>query len=165
MTIPTRNGPPKSGTLDPGAIRALVDRVWDESIVPALVEYIRIPNKSPHFDEQWAEHGHMDRAVELIADWCAARRIAGLELEVVRLEGRTPLIYMEIPGTIDATVVLYGHLDKQPEMVGWSEEIPHDFLDPDFARRQEFPHWKIAAIIVTLVVSTTMWAMITAITS
>jgi acetylornithine deacetylase/succinyl-diaminopimelate desuccinylase-like protein len=100
-----------------------VSRVWDESIVPTLVEYVKIPNKSPNFDSQWAEHGHMDRAVELIAGWCRARKIEGLELEVVRLEGRTPLIYMEIPGSSDRTVLLYGHLDKQPEMTGWDKGL------------------------------------------
>jgi acetylornithine deacetylase/succinyl-diaminopimelate desuccinylase-like protein len=100
-----------------------VERVWDETIVPSLVEYVRIPNKSPHFDPQWAEHGHMDRAVDLIADWCRARPITGLSLEVVRLEGRTPLIFMEIPGSTGATVMLYGHLDKQPEMSGWREGL------------------------------------------
>jgi acetylornithine deacetylase/succinyl-diaminopimelate desuccinylase-like protein len=100
-----------------------VTHVWDETIVPTLVEYIKIPNKSPNFDPQWQEHGHMDRAVELISSWCKARKIEGMKLEVVRLAGRTPLIYMEIPGSSDRTVLLYGHLDKQPEMVGWESGL------------------------------------------
>ena len=41
----------------------------------------------------------------------------------MRLPGRTPLIYMEIPGDVDATVLLYGHLDKQPEMTGWRDGL------------------------------------------
>ncbi|MFT5050156.1 MAG: acetylornithine deacetylase/succinyl-diaminopimelate desuccinylase-like protein [Chlamydiales bacterium] len=109
--------------MDDSKALALVDRVWDDSIVPTLTRYIEIPNKSPHFDADWAEHGHMDRAVDLIADWCRERPIKGLKLEVVRLEGRTPLIFMEIPGDIDRTILLYGHLDKQPEMVGWEEDL------------------------------------------
>ncbi|HET8939337.1 MAG TPA: M20 family metallopeptidase [Polyangiales bacterium] len=102
---------------------------WDEQIVPALSQYIRIPNKSPLFDPEWEAHGHMDRAVELIADFCRARQIAGMKLEVLRLPGRTPLIFMEIPafegGGSDAedTVLLYGHLDKQPEFSGWAEGL------------------------------------------
>lgn len=100
-----------------------VEQVWDDTIVPSLVEYVRIPNKSPHFDARWAEHGHMDRAVDLIADWCRQRPIEGLSVEVVRIEDRTPLIFMEIPGSSDATVLLYGHLDKQPEMTGWREGL------------------------------------------
>jgi acetylornithine deacetylase/succinyl-diaminopimelate desuccinylase-like protein len=104
-------------------IRELVDQTWDESIVPSLVEYIKIPNKSPAFDPDWAAHGYMEQAVDLIADWCKAQDIEGLSVEVVRLEGRTPLIYMEVPGTGEDTVMLYGHLDKQPEMEGWDDDL------------------------------------------
>jgi len=114
---------PGTRILDDSKALALVDRVWDESIVPTLTRYIEIPNKSPHFDADWVEHGHMERAVDLIVDWCRARPIKDMKLEVVRLEGRTPLIFMEIPGDIDRTVLLYGHLDKQPEMVGWEDGL------------------------------------------
>jgi acetylornithine deacetylase/succinyl-diaminopimelate desuccinylase-like protein len=99
-----------------------VQRAWDADIVPALTEYIRIPAKSPMYDAKWAEHGHIDRAVRLITDWARARKIEGLELEVVRLDGRTPVILMETPGAGGQTVLLYGHCDKQPEMVGWAED-------------------------------------------
>ena len=109
--------------MDQQAASQFIESTWDESIVPALTEYIRIPNKSPHFDPQWAEHGYMDQAVQLIEAWCRGREIEGLTVEVMRLEGRTPLIYMEVPGKADDTVLLYGHLDKQPEMVGWEDEL------------------------------------------
>ncbi|MGH7401900.1 MAG: M20/M25/M40 family metallo-hydrolase [Candidatus Rokuibacteriota bacterium] len=102
--------------------RALVQRAWDGDIVPALTEYIRIPAKSPMYDAGWAEHGHIDRAVALITDWARKRRIEGLAIEVVRLEGRTPVILMEVPGRGGETVLLYGHCDKQPEMVGWAAD-------------------------------------------
>src|SRR5512143_1587195 len=102
------------------------ERIWEEEILPRLHEYILIPNKSPAFEPDWAAQGHMERAVRLVAGWCEsqAKHIPGLKVEVVRLknekgEERTPVIYLEIPGTGDDTVVLYGHLDKQPEMVGW----------------------------------------------
>ena len=95
-----------SATLDPGSLRAHVAREFEATIVPTLVEYVRIPNKSPHFDPDWAAHGHMHRAVELIADWCRARPIEGLTVEVVELDGRTPVILMEIPGTAPGTVLL-----------------------------------------------------------
>ena len=102
-----------------------IDRLWDEEVVPTLVEYIRIPNKSPAFDADWAAHGHMDKAVELLEGW--ARRkleaLKGATLEVIRLEGRTPVILIDIPGQGPDCVLLYGHLDKQPEMVGWSEGL------------------------------------------
>ena len=113
---------------DTDQVEAFVRRQWDESIVPELIEYIRIPNRSPSFDADWAAAGHMDRAVELVAGWCSrtgTTQIDGLKVEVVRLEGRTPLIFMEAPGADDADdcVLLYGHLDKQPEMIGWAQGL------------------------------------------
>jgi acetylornithine deacetylase/succinyl-diaminopimelate desuccinylase-like protein len=107
--------------LDSGKIRDVVQRTWDESVVPALTEYIRIPAKSPMFDAEWRAHGHLDSAVALLEGWAKKRAIEGLRVEVVRLEGRTPLLLMEAPGTGRDTVLLYGHCDKQPEMVGWAE--------------------------------------------
>ncbi len=123
MTSASRTAP-----LDPAATLSFVEGTWKRDIVPALVEYVRIPNKSPAFDPAWHEHGHMERAVALVADWCRAHALAGTTLDVVRLDGRTPLIFMEIPPSSDGggaadTVLLYGHLDKQPEMVGWREGL------------------------------------------
>ncbi len=109
--------------MDRSKTMGLVDRTWDQSVLPALNDYIKIPNRSPAFDPQWQKNGHMDRAVELIRGWCAAQPIEGLHVEVVRLPDRTPLIFMEVPGQGDDTVLLYGHLDKQPEMVGWLEGL------------------------------------------
>ena len=109
--------------MEPRNITTFVDGVWEQDIVPQLVDYIRIPNKSPAFDKGWQEAGHMQRAVDLIAGWCKAQPIEGLTVEVMQLEGRTPLIYMEIPGEGDDCVLLYGHLDKQPEMTGWFDGL------------------------------------------
>lgn len=104
-------------------LQQYVAEVWDNSIVPALREYILIPNKSVHFDPQWAEHGHMDRAAELMRDWCEANALPGMKIEIVRLPGRTPLLFIDVPGRGDDTVLLYGHMDKQPEFTGWSEGL------------------------------------------
>jgi acetylornithine deacetylase/succinyl-diaminopimelate desuccinylase-like protein len=109
--------------MDRSASNAFVDRAWEESIVPQLVDYIRIPNKSPAFDKGWEAAGHMERAVQLISGWCKAQPIEGLKVEVHRLPGRTPLIFMEAPGEGDDCVLLYGHLDKQPEMTGWLPDL------------------------------------------
>jgi acetylornithine deacetylase/succinyl-diaminopimelate desuccinylase-like protein len=100
-----------------------VGQCWSDEIVPTLVEYIKIPNKSPAFDPDWAAHGYLDDAVALFERWARAKlpSLPGATLEVVRLPGRTPVILIEIPGEGEDTVLLYGHLDKQPEMVGWSE--------------------------------------------
>jgi len=111
--------------MDTARLSRFVSGLWDDEIVPQLVEYIRIPNKSPMFDAKWVEHGHMDAAVKLMETWARSKLAAlpGATLEVVRLEGRTPLIYIEVPGQGDDTVMLYGHLDKQPEMTGWAEGL------------------------------------------
>src|SRR5437868_2826232 len=117
--------PHRRGTrmLDGVTLKSFVDQCWGDSIVPTLIDYIKIPNKSPAFDPDWAAHGHMDAAVSLFEGW--ARRcltgLPGATLEIVRLPGRTPLMFFEIPGTGQDTVLLYGHLDKQPEMVGWAD--------------------------------------------
>lgn len=100
-----------------------VDREWQKNILPSLCEYIKIPNKSPHFDEKWQEHGYMEQAVEHVAAWCKKHAPSGMLLDIVRLPGRTPLLFMEVPGSIEQTVLLYGHLDKQPEMTGWQEGL------------------------------------------
>lgn len=105
------------------ATRSSVEMAWRDSILPALQAYIAIPNQSPGFDPQWHENGHMDRAVALISDWIQAQQIPGLRLEVVRSETRSPLLWVEIPGDAPGTVLLYGHLDKQPPMDGWSEGL------------------------------------------
>ncbi len=110
-------------------IQQTVSKLWDDEIVPQLIEYIRIPNKSPLFDPQWKEHGYMDAAVELLANWARGKlgALSDATLEIVELPGRTPLIYVDIPaangGSQDDCVLLYGHLDKQPEMTGWAEGL------------------------------------------
>jgi acetylornithine deacetylase/succinyl-diaminopimelate desuccinylase-like protein len=108
--------------VEAAAITDFVNETWDRSIVPALCEYVRIPNKSPLFDPDWERHGHMERAIELLAEWCRRQPIEGMTLKIARLPGRTPLLFVDIPGEGD-TVLLYGHLDKQPEFTGWEEGL------------------------------------------
>src|SRR5512138_3721163 len=103
-----------------------VDDLYQSSIVPTLVDYIKIPNKSAMFDPEWRKNGHMDKAVELLAGWARGKLPDGATLEVVRLGERTPVIFIDIPGTggkAGDTVMLYGHLDKQPEMTGWRDGL------------------------------------------
>src|SRR3954470_10723353 len=107
-----------------------VNDTFSKSIVPTLVDYIKIPNKSPMFDPEWVKTGHMDKAVALLAGWAKQQLPDGATLEVVQLKDggkdRTPVIFIDIPGTGGKqgdTVMLYGHLDKQPEMAGWREGL------------------------------------------
>ena len=113
--------------MDTVKVDRYVAEKWDDDIVPQLVEYIRIPNKSPMFDKDWVANGYMEQAVQLMERWAKAQSVPGMQVEVVRLEGRTPLIFIEIPATGPETgadtVLLYGHLDKQPEMTGWDDDL------------------------------------------
>jgi acetylornithine deacetylase/succinyl-diaminopimelate desuccinylase-like protein len=113
--------------MDTAKTDRFVSEAWEGDIVPQLVEYIRIPNKSPMFDANWEANGHMAKATAQLADWAKKQPIAGMTVEVVQLAGRTPLIFIEIPGRGDKAdddcVLLYGHLDKQPEMTGWTEGL------------------------------------------
>jgi acetylornithine deacetylase/succinyl-diaminopimelate desuccinylase-like protein len=109
--------------MDTNKLRAHVDRTWDESIVPQLMEYVRIPNKSPAFDPNWEANGDMERAVQLMRRWAEAQALPGTHVDVHRLPGRTPVLLIDIPGEVDDCVLLYGHLDKQPEFTGWSEGL------------------------------------------
>ena len=112
------------------AIAAFASQMWDDEIVPLVTNYIAIPAKSPMFDPDWAQHGFLDKVVRDAAAWVESKQVAGLKLEVIRLEGRTPVIFFEVPATkaggnaADApTICLYGHLDKQPEFNGWRNDL------------------------------------------
>jgi acetylornithine deacetylase/succinyl-diaminopimelate desuccinylase-like protein len=112
------------------AIAAFATRMWDDEIVPLVTNYIAVPAKSPMFDPDWAQHGFIDKVVRDAASWVESKHVAGLKLEVIRLEGRTPVIFFEVPATrpggnaTDApTICLYGHLDKQPEFSGWRNDL------------------------------------------
>ncbi|MEC5212434.1 acetylornithine deacetylase/succinyl-diaminopimelate desuccinylase-like protein [Polaromonas sp. CG_9.5] len=99
---------------------------WDDDIVQQLTDYIAIPAKSPSFDADWAQHGHIDTVMRHAATWVEAQKVEGLTLEIVRLEGRTPVLFFEIPATragSTQTVLMYGHLDKQPEFTGWRNDL------------------------------------------
>ena len=129
-----------------------ISRQWDGDILRQLNRYIAIPAKSPMFDADWAQHGYIDTVVRNAADWVAAQKVEGLTLEVMRLPGRTPLLFFEVPasrgnvrragppqastapsggsepreaGSVGATstVLMYGHLDKQPEFTGWRNDL------------------------------------------
>src|ERR1700739_2690117 len=109
-------------TLNPDTLQTYIDGRWDKEIVPNLTRYIEIPAKSPGFDADWEKHGHIERVVRDAADWVLAQKVAALQLEIIKLPGRTPVLFFEIPasGAIGTetgkdTVLMYGHLDKQPE--------------------------------------------------
>ncbi len=105
--------------MDLEQLRAAICATWRSSILERLTAYVRIPNKSPMFDPAWETNGHMDAAVQLMADWCRSQPVASMRVQVHRIAGRTPLLLIDIPGELPGSVLLYGHLDKQPEFNGW----------------------------------------------
>jgi acetylornithine deacetylase/succinyl-diaminopimelate desuccinylase-like protein len=100
-----------------------VNDIWDSSIIPEISEYIKIPNKSPGFDPDWEKHGHMETAVQMLEAWSKKQPIKGMTVEIVRIEGRTPVLFIDVPGASDDVVLLYGHYDKQPEFSGWDDDL------------------------------------------
>ena len=109
-----------------------VSNAWDNDILAQLKAYIAVPSKSPMFDADWAQHGYIDTVMRNAATWVEAQKIPGLTLEIVRMEGRTPVMFFEVPAsngdgpaTVDSnqTVLMYGHLDKQPEFSGWRSDL------------------------------------------
>ncbi|HLX24105.1 MAG TPA: M20/M25/M40 family metallo-hydrolase, partial [Usitatibacter sp.] len=112
---------------DASALAARIARHWDDDIVSRLIEYVKLPAKSPHFDPGWRDHGHIEAAISQARSWVERQAVPGLAIEVIRLEGRTPVIFFDVPargsGATQKSVLLYGHLDKQPEMTGWRSNL------------------------------------------
>ena len=109
--------------MDTKKISAYTEQLWDDSITAELTEYIKIPCKSPEFDADWEQHGFIEQAITQMTTWAQAHAPKDMQLDVLRLPGRTPLIYIEVPGQNDDTILLYGHMDKQPEMTGWDADL------------------------------------------
>ena len=129
---------PDALPLEAQALQSHVDDAWSQRIVPELQRYIEVPAKSPAFDADWARHGLLDRVLQSAADWVQAQKVPGLQLEVLRLndasgQPRTPVLFFEVPAcggqdgspapSSGQTVLMYGHLDKQPEFTGWRSDL------------------------------------------
>ena len=112
---------------DAAALAVRIARHWDDDIVARLIDYVKLPAKSPHFDPGWRDHGHIEAAIGQARAWVERQGIPGLTIETIRLEGRTPVIFFDVPargsGATQKSVLLYGHLDKQPEMTGWRSNL------------------------------------------
>jgi acetylornithine deacetylase/succinyl-diaminopimelate desuccinylase-like protein len=100
-----------------------IDAYWENDIIPTLKTYIEIPAKSPAFDPKWQETGHLHKVLKLVEAWIDSRKVPGLTKKVIQAKDRTPLLLLDMPGDHDYQVLMYGHLDKQPEMTGWLEDL------------------------------------------
>ena len=119
-TIPKISIPRKMTSVD-----KFIHDEWDKTIIPALCEYIKIPSQSPHYDPDWATNGLQEKAMDVIVDWLKEQPVKGMKYEVHTEPGRTPFLFLEIDGTTatEHTVLLYGHMDKQPPLLPWSEGL------------------------------------------
>ena len=110
--------------LDTAEMLSNVSQAWDDDLVKQLSDYIEIPAKSPAFDPDWAKAGYLETVLQRAATWVEQQKVAGLKAEIIRLPGRTPIMFFEVAATrpqtsSSQTVLMYGHLDKQPEFDGW----------------------------------------------
>ena len=110
--------------LDTAEMLSNVSRAWDDDLVQQLSDYIEIPAKSPSFDANWAKNGYLETVLQRAATWVEQQKVAGLQAEIIRLPGRTPILFFDVAATrpqtpTSQTVLMYGHLDKQPEFDGW----------------------------------------------
>jgi acetylornithine deacetylase/succinyl-diaminopimelate desuccinylase-like protein len=94
--------------IDAASAATHVDEAWSTHILEALRDYIRVPNVSPAYASDWVDDG-----------------LRGATVEVQEIAGRTPVLLVDVPASgptatdPDDTVLLYGHLDKQPPFDGW----------------------------------------------
>lgn len=128
---------PLAKRLDARLLQNHIDDSWDRLIIPALVDYIAVPAKSPSFDADWDSHGLLDKVVRDAADWIGGRKVPGLKVEILRLldanaRPRTPVLFFELAASngrdgeapaSGQTAFVYGHLDKQPEFTGWRTDL------------------------------------------
>ena len=100
-----------------------IEKFWENDIVPTLFDYIKIPNKSPSFDRHWKKNGHMDMVLQMAKTWTQKHLPKKAELTIKETPGRTPVLLIDIPGKKKGNILMYGHLDKQPEMEGWDDGL------------------------------------------
>jgi acetylornithine deacetylase/succinyl-diaminopimelate desuccinylase-like protein len=95
---------------------------FEAEALDTLLKFGAIDCISPDYDQTWTERGRIDAAAELLANWARSRQLAQFKVEVRKIGGLTPVLLVEIDATGPAkgTVVLYGHMDKQPPLGEWS---------------------------------------------
>ncbi len=101
----------------------LLKNLWHSETLCALKEFVSIQSLSPSFDPDWERHGELHKAIE-IAKSFGEKLLSNIQFEILESPGRSPLLFFEIPAFGDSAshgdVLFYGHLDKQPEGNGWS---------------------------------------------
>lgn len=73
-----------------------VGKNFEESVIPSLMDYVRIPNLSRSYDKEWETNNRLDEAALHIKKWVGGLGIKGLKTEVIKDEGYSPLIFTEV---------------------------------------------------------------------
>ena len=109
--------------MDPARTISFVSSAIDSSALPALLDFVRVPSVSPGFDPDWQSKGFIQQAQDILLNWVRSQAVSGLTCELITHPNTPPVVYLEVPATSPGlpTVLLYGHMDKQPAFTGWSE--------------------------------------------
>ena len=106
------------------SIKTYIEKTWDESAVPALMDYIAIPAVSPFFAPDWKSSGFLTDTLKLAETWLKGMALENSRIQILSPEDRTPVLLVEIEASGPANkeaLLLYGHLDKQPPAQGWDD--------------------------------------------
>lgn len=96
----------------------------DSNLTPTIADFIRIPNQSRAYDPAYATNGLQQKACNFCIDWAKKLDVAGLKLELIEEEGRTPVVLGIVDVPDKPTVLMYGHIDKQPPLTNdWAEGL------------------------------------------
>lgn len=108
--------------INPEELKNYVNTEFDTSFEPSLEEFIKIPNLSPAYDPDWKTNGRLKQAAEHLKSFAEQTGIKGLKTALFGDQDTTPLLFISIDAsekTDTKTVLMYGHLDKQPPFIGW----------------------------------------------
>ena len=54
--------------MDLSELRSFTSRKWDQDLIPRLVDYVRVPAKSPGFDPSWAARDHRSLVATVVEE-------------------------------------------------------------------------------------------------
>lgn len=110
--------------MDINLLKPFIEKTWETSALPSLMEYITIPAVSPAFNPEWDKTSYLNDTLELAANWCRTIALENMQIHTSTPQGRTPILLIDIAATHSddaSNVLMYGHLDKQPEASGWDD--------------------------------------------
>eukprot|EP01083_Nonionella_stella_P046907 125601_1 len=107
------------------SVEKFVANEWETNALPALEDFVRIPNTSPEFNGSPAD---ALKAAQFMKAYVDKQEMAGCTADLRTCGDKTPMLVITIDGTDGSndTVLSYGHMDKQPGLGGWSVGGPTD---------------------------------------